>query len=206
MIVSLISSTSPYCFFLCEIFIFCKFKICQNLDLEWEIANKNQLFVPFEAVGLSISGHLNTQVYLRSVLSFYMGLVWVPIGSLFLEMMSNLLMSRVAVLTTCKTDYLRCFLFPCEIQLKPPTNSFKRVKNSYALKQIFKFEIVFILPYALQFVLNNSLYSFARFREKMKLEPAQRFSMWGIKVTWLVRFGKVLIKILLVCIFKICTI
>ena len=134
---SLIWSTSPYCSFLCEIFIFCKFKISQNLDLEWEIANKNQLFVPFEAVGLSISGHLSTQVYLRSVLSFYMGLVWVPIGSLFLEMMSNLLMSRVAVLTTCKTDYLGCFLFPCEIQLKPPTNSFKRVKNSYALKQIF---------------------------------------------------------------------
>lgn len=133
---SLISSTSPYCSF-CEIFIFCKFKICQNLDLEWEIANKNQLFVPFEAVGLSISSRLNTQVYLRSVLSFHMGLVWVPIGSLFLEMMSNLLMSRVAVLTTCKADYLGCFLLPCEIQLKPPTNSFKRVKNSYALKLIF---------------------------------------------------------------------
>ena len=87
--------------------------------------------MPFEAVGLSISGHLNTQVYLRSVLSFYIGTNW---ESLFGD---DLLMSRVAVLTTCKTDYLGCFLFPCEIQLKPPTNSFKRVKNSYALKQIF---------------------------------------------------------------------
>ena len=162
MIVRVLSQASAHtALFWIEIFIFCKFKIFQNLDLEWEIANKNQLFVPFEAVGLSISGHLNTQVYLRSVLSFYMGLVWVPIGSLFLEMMSNLLMSRVAVLTTCKTDYLGCFLFPCEIQLKPPTNSFKRVKNSYALKQIF---IRNNLPYALQFVLNNSLYNLARFR------------------------------------------